>query len=541
MHVIGDDLQYKKEKAEYHHVLKTKRKITFIESLHKKKYIFYASCAFCMLTLLVISSMITAVASVLLYARDNHSQAELIRVIIELATIKSSCSLHDSHISLNVHINENLTLNIEDQTENVQELVKQKKQKFKGKLRKSNGKYKDIKNVSNVTKILSENNSVKVRNYEVAPVIRIAYNFSEMMKTKGKYVTIGDPFLVFEGGYQMILSICPSGCNDGNGSHLSVYLHLMKGPHDDELEQGGRWPLSGVFKIELLNRFNLSDECHCVNHFPLDKSVCTNCTNRVQVDDKVAHGYGFDQFRLLSDLNSAIHDSLYFRISYKEYYSSIVAMELVSEALIILKLNIYNWVFVSVLLVFIEYTVFCANEIVQRPKIVNKEIGFGTVMRFLITSRPWCTGYSVLCRTVRNVLMIAVFIMTFFILLAAVEFVHPDFSTLADRSRVIIAVMQTGGKVVMLSMSVDIYKTSWGKNFPMVAPFWLLYLFPLSMLEVKSFIYQNFFGVCIIMCFCSELYKLVTMSTYTFSIKFVAFYLFIFIVFIALHEWIYNV
>ena len=354
MHVIGDDLQYKKEKAEHHHVLKKKRKMTFIKSLHKKKYIFCASCALCMLTLLVISSMITAVASVLLYiyAGDNYSSAELNRVISELATIKSSCILRDSHISLDVHINENpnlTALNKEDQTE---ELVKQKKpEKFKRKLRKSRDKYKDVNNVSNVTKILSENNSIQVRNYDVAPVIRVAYNFSEVMKTKGKYVTIGDPFLVFEGGYQMVLSICPSGCNDGNGSHLSVYLHLMKGPHDDELEQAGRWPLSGVFKIELLNQ---SDECRCANQFLLDESVCSNCTTRVEVVNEVAHRFGFDQFILLSDLNSAIYfcnDNLFFRISYKEYYSNIVAMELLSESLVILKLNIYNWVFVSVLLV----------------------------------------------------------------------------------------------------------------------------------------------------------------------------------------------
>ena len=36
------------------------------------------------------------------------------------------------------------------------------------------------------------------------------------------------------------------------GTHVSVYLHLMKGPYNDKLEQSGHWPLSVTFTVELL-------------------------------------------------------------------------------------------------------------------------------------------------------------------------------------------------------------------------------------------------------------------------------------------------
>ena len=45
-----------------------------------------------------------------------------------------------------------------------------------------------------------------------------------------------------------------AGYDRGEGTHVSVFLYLMKGSHDDELEQSGHWPLRGTFTIELLNQ-----------------------------------------------------------------------------------------------------------------------------------------------------------------------------------------------------------------------------------------------------------------------------------------------
>ena len=56
------------------------------------------------------------------------------------------------------------------------------------------------------------------------------------------------PFIAFNGGYQMcLIRIEAAGDGEGEGTHVSVYLYLMKGLHNDELEQSGQRP----YTIEL--------------------------------------------------------------------------------------------------------------------------------------------------------------------------------------------------------------------------------------------------------------------------------------------------
>jgi len=517
MYNIGNGVNSKKEKS-VQKFSKRKKKTTYTGLCNKSKYIFCAGCVLGAILFMAILSII--MMAVLLYTQN---QEEIIKLVVELARTKSFCCLQETHITWNVNINiyNNIMIDHEKIMEEVAKAYAFNRQKDN-----------HVDETSYTSEYQSENvSSSKFSNYEVAPVIRVVSNFSEMSKNKERFVIIGDPFLVFEGGYQILFSICPSGCYTGNGedAYLSVYLHLMKGPYDDELEQTGRWPLRGVFKIELLNQF--SDECNYGCHYLLDETVCSDCVNRVEVENEASYEFGYDRFRLISGLNTTVYfqnDSLYFRISYEEYFSMFAATELMADTLNILKLNVFNWVFVTVVLIFIEFIRFCCNEIIQRPRIVNEEFGFGTAIRFLFTNRPWYTGYTVLCRTIRNILLIVALTVIFFVLIVAAEFAYPDFSTLTERYQVIIRMMQTGRQVVMLSMCIDIYETSCGKKFPIVAPFWIMYLFPVNMFVIKSFIYNNWFEVCIIMYFCSELYKMVTNNTYTLSM-YVAFYVFIFI------------
>ena len=88
------------------------------------------------------------------------------------------------------------------------------------------------------------------------------------------------PFLAFEGGYQMCLRVYPAGNGMGEGSHVSVFLALMKGPHDNKLGQSGHWPLRGTFTIELLNQHN--DSHHHICMVQLHCHLCSECTERVR-------------------------------------------------------------------------------------------------------------------------------------------------------------------------------------------------------------------------------------------------------------------
>ena len=155
--------------------------------------------------------------------------------------------------------------------------------------------------------------------YQVLPVTFKITQFSQWLKIQK--VWYSSPFFAFDGGYQMYLKVYAAGTGDGEDTHVSVYLYLMKGPHDDKLEQSGHWPLRGTFTIELLNQLNDSDHyCRMVQfHYHL----CFECTNRVLVGAMANSGRGEPQFishgRLFHKSNNYYKsDSLIFRISYED-------------------------------------------------------------------------------------------------------------------------------------------------------------------------------------------------------------------------------
>jgi len=156
-------------------------------------------------------------------------------------------------------------------------------------------------------------NPMNTFSYEhVAPVIFKFPGFTKKMMTTERWQ--GDPFFAFWRGYKMHFSVYPGGNGEGEGTHLSLYLHLMKGPYDDRLEQSGYWPLRGTFKIELLDQLN--DNNH-VYYLSFDNAP-NSFTDRVI--EKSRKGWGNPIFLSHSTLFSSSylkHDKLYFQISYQ--------------------------------------------------------------------------------------------------------------------------------------------------------------------------------------------------------------------------------
>ena len=89
--------------------------------------------------------------------------------------------------------------------------------------------------------------------------------------------------------------------------HLLVCLHLMKGPHDDKLEQLGHWPLRGTFIIELLNQLNDSDHYSRMLQFPL--YISSNCTNRVLEGSCMAYMMDVCESQFISHMMLFFHNS----------------------------------------------------------------------------------------------------------------------------------------------------------------------------------------------------------------------------------------
>lgn len=157
---------------------------------------------------------------------------------------------------------------------------------------------------------------------QVAPTIMKIVGFAKLKQMKEHWYS--EPFLAFNEGYQVCLKVYADGFCDGKGTHVSVYLHLMKGEHDDKLQQSGHWPMRGIFIIELLNQ--LSDKDHHSRKMAfITHSIYDDSTKRVVNGNMATTGYGLDQFishdTLLhqNDNGYLKNDALYFRISYKQY------------------------------------------------------------------------------------------------------------------------------------------------------------------------------------------------------------------------------
>ena len=105
---------------------------------------------------------------------------------------------------------------------------------------------------------------------------------------KKRWTWYSSPFYSALGGYKLCVQVIPYGDDDGFGSHVSLYLHMMKGEYDDKLQ----WPFERTVILKLLNQktgqyqydtmiFDSSDE-------PLER-----VTSQLQCAN---YGWGFSKF-----------------------------------------------------------------------------------------------------------------------------------------------------------------------------------------------------------------------------------------------------
>ena len=121
-------------------------------------------------------------------------------------------------------------------------------------------------------------------------------------------------FYTHNDGYKMCLNIDCDGYGDGEGTHLSVFLCLMKGPHDDELT----WPLRGKFEVKLLNQ--ISDSEHYSKMIEFNDATPDDQSGRI-IEGNRSRGWGKQKYISNEDLNKSAscqylkNDCLFFQIT----------------------------------------------------------------------------------------------------------------------------------------------------------------------------------------------------------------------------------
>ena len=109
------------------------------------------------------------------------------------------------------------------------------------------------------------------------------------------------------GGYKMCFWVDADGCEDGKGTHVSLFVYMMKGEFDSHL----KWPFKGEITVELVNQKERGE-----NHVgkPLqhtDPDECNDCFQRVTDGDRVKEGWGYPTFIAHTELYKPEEDKEY--------------------------------------------------------------------------------------------------------------------------------------------------------------------------------------------------------------------------------------
>ena len=92
----------------------------------------------------------------------------------------------------------------------------------------------------------------------------------------------------------MCIRVDPNGGGDGEGTHVSVFTYLMKGPFDDL-----KWPFRGDITIQIVNQDGDHDHVEKTIHY--NDKTRENYAGRV-TDKARARGWGKHKFLAHTDL-----------------------------------------------------------------------------------------------------------------------------------------------------------------------------------------------------------------------------------------------
>ena len=123
----------------------------------------------------------------------------------------------------------------------------------------------------------------------LCPVELTMTDFENHKKTLNDWYS--SPFYTHPKGYKMCLRIIASGRGDGEGTHVSIYVLLLKGEFDGRLG----WPFEGKITFQLLNQEDVGEdyESGTIDFSDLDAK---RANRRVEKGERATCGGGFGRF-----------------------------------------------------------------------------------------------------------------------------------------------------------------------------------------------------------------------------------------------------
>ena len=118
-------------------------------------------------------------------------------------------------------------------------------------------------------------------------------NFSTHKKSNE--IWYSPPFYTSTDGYKLQMKVHANGSGRGKGTHVSLFVCLMKGENDKYLQ----WPFKGDISIQMLNW--REDNQHKEKILDFNDSDDIECRSKVIKGDRGA-GLGYSQFIHIDDL-----------------------------------------------------------------------------------------------------------------------------------------------------------------------------------------------------------------------------------------------
>ena len=153
------------------------------------------------------------------------------------------------------------------------------------------------------------------------PCILTMPNYSQQKKDTDEWFS--PPFYTGPGGYRMCLRVRGIGQGSGLGSHVSVFVHLMRSENDDKL----KWPLTGEVRVQVVNL--REDKNHVELKVPFNDKMLPEARSRVSGRDRALKGIGFHEFVKRDNLSFNVvknteylqNDCISFRIAGVNFFS----------------------------------------------------------------------------------------------------------------------------------------------------------------------------------------------------------------------------
>ncbi len=172
-----------------------------------------------------------------------------------------------------------------------------------------------------IATLVEENKQLRMKITELAPLQQMLIVNSKFlgppvftMTNFQQYLRDGDewyspPVYTHHQGYKICLSVHANGDATAKGTHISVYVCLMRGEFDDSL----KWPFRGVISWQLLNQVDGKDHKTYTITYD-DKIPNIHCTRVTEGERGV--GWGYSQFIAHTELEPKYlrNDTLIFQI-----------------------------------------------------------------------------------------------------------------------------------------------------------------------------------------------------------------------------------